>query len=480
MRPKFVFLFVILAAIGIFAMACGGAATPTAVPTPVAITEAIITAKGEVVPEHFSRVAFNVGGTVAQIPVAEGQEIKKGNTLAILDTSDLQLQVQSAQEALALAEATLTQAKVPASAEEVAASQAAYDSALAGLDRAKKGPTAQEMAAAQAAYDSAVAALNRAQEGPTPTDLAAAQSAYNSALTAYNRAKNGPTQEELQILQSTLAKAKAALDVAQSAYDRIGGASNPFSAQTPQALQLQQATQDYQIAISNYNKAVNPDPSTVAQAQSALAQANANLQKLKDSPNASEIAQAEAAVAQANSTLQKLKDSPNDEDVAQAQAQVNSAKAQLDLKKKGARAEDLRVAEIRVEQAKTGLDQAKAALAKATLVAPMDGTITDIAIREGELAGAGQPVFTIADLSNLKIETTDLDEFGAAKVQLNQLANIRVNAFADKTLTGKVTDIADQSVLLASGDVSYPVTIVLDSQDPDLRWGMTVKVEFVE
>ena len=440
MKPKFAFLILLFASISIFAIACGGATTPTPAATPVAISEAVITAKGEVVPETYSRVAFNVGGTVAQIPVKEGQQVKKGNTLAILDTSDLQLQIQTAQDALALAEASLVQAKTPASAEEIAAAEAAYNSALAGLERAKKEPTAQEIAAAESAYNSAV-------------------SGYNSALASLNRAKNGPTKEELEILQSNLAKAKAAVDVAQAAYDRAGGASNPNIGQLPQALQLQQATQDYQIALSNYNKSVNPDATTVAQAQAAVAQASAQ-------------------VAQAKSTLQNLQDQPNEQDIAQAQAQVDSTKAQLDLKKKGAREQDIRVAEIRVDQAKTGVEQAKAQLAKATLIAPMDGTITEINIREGEIAPAGQPLFTIADLSNLKIQTTDLDEFGAAKVQVNQPAKIRVNAFTDKTLTGKVTEIADQSVLLASGDVSYPVTIVLDSQDPALRWGMTVKVEF--
>lgn len=428
MKLKFIVMFLVLGAMSIFVIACAGAPTPTPAAEPVAVSEAAITAKGEVVPENFTNVAFTVGGTVAQIPVQEGTQVSKGNTLAILDTSDLQLQLKTAQDALALAEASLAQAKTPASDEEIAALQAAYDSAVAGLERVSKPAT--------------------------DSDLAAAQAAYNSALTAYNRARNGPTKEELEILTSQLAKAQAAVNVAQSGYDRIGGASNPFSAQTPQALQLQQATQDYQIALSNYNKAIQPDASVVAQAQAQLAQANAALQKLREPATA--------------------------EDMAQAQAQVDTAQAQLDLKKKGARPEDIRVAELRVTQAKTGLDQAQAQLDKATLIAPMDGTITKISVREGEQAAPGQPVFTIADLSNLKIETTDLDEFGAAKVAIGQPASIRVNAFTDKTLTGKVTEIADQSVLLSSGDVSYPVTIVLDSQDPALRWGMTVKVEFMQ
>lgn len=440
MKLKTSGLLLTLVLVGAFLMACGGAPTPTPAPAPSTLTEALVTAKGEVVPEEFARLAFNIGGTVSQIPVQEGQKVQKGNTLALLDTSDLQLQVKTAQDALALAEATLTQAKTPASAEEIAAAQAAYDSAVAGLERAKKPATAEDLAAAEAAVKSA-------------------QSAYSSAVATYNRAKNGPTKEELEILNSQLAKAKAALDMAQAAYDRAGGASNPFIAQTPAALQLQQATQDYQIALSNYNKAITPDAATVAQAQAG-------------------VAQAQSALAQAEAGLQRLKDQPKAEDITQAQAQVDSAKAQLDLKKRGARAEDIAVAEKRVDQAKTALEQAQAQLAKATLVAPMDGTITAIAIREGELAQPGQPIITIADLSNLKIVTTDLDEFGAAKVQPGQAASIRVNAFTDKTLSGKVSEIADQSVMLASGDVSYPVTILLDAQDPALRWGMTVKVEF--
>jgi multidrug efflux pump subunit AcrA (membrane-fusion protein) len=425
MKLKYGFL---IAALGLswLISACGGQATPTPAATPSSVSEATITAKGEVVPDVYARLAFNVGGTVSQLPVKEGQAVKKGNILALLDTTDLQLQVKSAQDALDLAGATLTQAKTPATPEEIAAAQASYDSAVAALDRTKKGPTQDELSAAQAAV--------------------------NSALTSYNRAKNGPTADEFSILKSQLAKAKAALDQAQAAYDRIGGASNPYSALTPQALQLQQATQDYQIALANYNKAVNPDASTVAQAAAQLAQAQSNLQKLKDSPH--------------------------QEDITQAQAQVDSAKAQLDLKKKGARPEDIAVAEKRVQQAQTAVDQAKSQLDKATLKAPLDGVVTDVTIREGELAQPGQVVITIADLSNLKVQTTDLDEFGAAKVKVGQAAKIRVNAFTDKTLTGKVKEVADQSVLLASGDVSYPVTVLLDTQDPDLRWGMTVKVEF--
>jgi HlyD family secretion protein len=366
---------IILLLLALFATACSGTATPTPNSTPAAnASAAVVTAKGAIVPEHSARVAFAVSGTVAQVNVKEGDTVKAGDLLVQLDTKDLELQVRTAQDGLDLAQSTLTQAKVPASPEEITSAQAAYDSAVAALIHSQRGPTA----------------------------------------------------EELAILKANLAKAKAALDQAQAAYDRAGGASNPYSGLLPQSLQLQSATLDYQIAQANFEKATKIDATAITQAQAAVTQ----------------------------------------------------AKAALDLKQKGPRAEDIAVAQVRVQQAQTALEQSQAALAKAKLVAPFAGTVTDVTIRVGEMVQAGASLITLADLSQLRVETTDLDEFGTARVKVGQPAKITVNAFNDKTLGGKVTNIAEQSVTLPTGDISYVVTLALDNQDPALRWGMTVKVEF--
>ena len=93
--------------VSVFVIACGGAPTPTPATTPVAISEAAITAKGEVVPEKFSRVAFTSAAPLPRFRSKEGMQVTRGNTLAILDTSDLQLQSKAAAGcADALAEAS--------------------------------------------------------------------------------------------------------------------------------------------------------------------------------------------------------------------------------------------------------------------------------------------------------------------------------------------------------------------------------------
>jgi HlyD family secretion protein len=358
----------------IFATACGSVPTPAPSSTPVNNAAAIVTAKGEIVPARFAHISFGASGTISQLGVKEGVEVKAGDVLAQLDTQDLEFQVKTAQDGLDLARSTLAQAQVPASPEEITSAQAAYDSAVAGLDQTRRGPT--------------------------PEDFA--------------------------IVKANLEKAQAALDQAQAAYDRAGGATNPYSGLLPQSLELQTATLDYQIAKANYDKGTKTDPTAVEQARAA----------------------------------------------------VTEAKATLELKQKGPRPEDIAVAQVHVQQAETALEQAQAALSKAKLTAPFGGTVTEVAARAGEMVQAGAPLITIADLSQLHVETTDLDEFGAAHVKLGQAAKITVNAFNDKTLEGKVTDLGLQSVTLQTGDVSYVVTLALVSQDPGLRWGMTVKVEF--
>ncbi len=279
---------------------------------------------------------------------------------------------------------------------------------------------------AQDALALAQSKLAQSKAPATAEEIASAQASYDSAVAALNLAQQGPSVEESVILAARLAKARAALDRAQAAYDRAGGTTNPYAGMLPTSLDLQTASLDHRIAQADYDKSTKPDVTAIADAQATAAQ----------------------------------------------------TKATLELKKKAPRAEDIAVAQAGVQQAQTGLEQAQAALAKAKLVAPFDGTVTDVNVRASELVQSGTPVITLADLSQLRVETTDLDEFGAAQVKMGQPVSISVNALNDRVLAGKVEAVSLQSVILSTGDTSYVVTVALDRQEPDLRWGMTVKVDF--
>ena len=55
---------------------------------------------------------------------------------------------------------------------------------------------------------------------------------------------------------------------------------------------------------------------------------------------------------------------------------------------------------------------------------------------------------------------------------------VRVNAFADKSLDGKIESIAPVATTTANGDANYTVRIALDGTDDALKLGMTARVEF--
>lgn len=125
--------------------------------------------------------------------------------------------------------------------------------------------------------------------------------------------------------------------------------------------------------------------------------------------------------------------------------------------------------------AKARWDSALANLAQATLTAPFDGTVADVAVIPGELVVPNQVVLTIADFDHMKITTTDLSERDIARVKVGQSANVVIEALGI-TIPGKVIRISPISENVG-GDVVYPVTIQLDEQPDGLLWGMSAEVQ---
>ncbi|MCR4407319.1 MAG: efflux RND transporter periplasmic adaptor subunit [Anaerolineae bacterium] len=345
--------------------------TPTPVTTPVAL-QAIIKARGQVLPVRQGKVSFRTSGIVGQVLVAEGDVVEEGRLLAVLDTTNLNAAVQNAEDAVALQEAALAKLKVPPAEEDIAAAEA---------------------------------------------ELASAQAALSDLLAL-------PDEEAIELARIALEQARNSLWSAQSQRD----------------------------AIPSGGPLRNQAEAAVANAELAVRVAEIEYQRAQKGADAKELAAARARVAQARATLAKLKAGPN--------------------------AEELRAAELAVQQVQHQLDQARQALDDVELRAPFSGTLVSFDLREGDLVAAGAPVATLADLSEFVVETTDLDEWGVARIAVGQPVKLVFTAFDDKTLSGKITKIAAQPTTLATGDVAYTVTIALDKQDPELRWGMTARVEF--
>lgn len=150
---------------------------------------------------------------------------------------------------------------------------------------------------------------------------------------------------------------------------------------------------------------------------------------------------------------------------------------------------NLEAAQARVDQAQKDYDSlrdvsfsedtagVRAALANAEVRTPFSGAITNLDLKVGEYAASGQPVMTIADLSNWVVKTTDLTEIDVVNVSEGQPVTMTLDAIPDVTLRGNVLSIG-QDYSEKQGDIVYEVTILLTDKNPAMRWGMTAEVKF--
>ena len=385
------------------------------------------------------RVASELAGRVSAVHVDEGARVTAGQLLLELDHALLDAQIAQAQAAVNTAQAQLNLAQTPARASDVAAAQAALKAAQENFEKLRAGANASDLAAAQAALQAAQENFEKLRAGAKQSDLAAAQAALNAALQQYEKVRKGPTADELAALKAQVDNARAALNQAQAAYDKIGGASNPNIALTPQAAQLQQATNNYNAAVAAYNNALShPTASELAAAQAQVDNARAALARL--TPDEAQLAAAQAQVEQAQAALNRL--TPDAAQLAAAQAQVDNAQAALNRLTPSA--ETVAVAQAQFKQAQAALDVLSVQLAKTKIVAPSDGVITQRAINPGELATPGTALLTISQLDPVEL-TIYVPETRLGDIQLGSEIGVQVDSYPNKIFQGKIIRIADQA-----------------------------------
>jgi HlyD family secretion protein len=142
----------------------------------------------------------------------------------------------------------------------------------------------------------------------------------------------------------------------------------------------------------------------------------------------------------------------------------------------------IRAAQIAVDKAQLALDEADNNLEKAVILAPFDGVIAKVNVKEGDkLSSMYYATTIIIELIDPTIMemTAELDEIDIPDVKLNQRAIIEVDALPDLQLEGKVTYINPVSIEEA-GVVLYEVTVGLDvPPGSGLMGGMSATADIV-
>jgi HlyD family secretion protein len=134
-----------------------------------------------------------------------------------------------------------------------------------------------------------------------------------------------------------------------------------------------------------------------------------------------------------------------------------------------------------LESSQISLDRAMTNLGYAVIRSPISGKIIFKSVEEGQTVASSfstPTIFIIAeDLSKMEIDAL-VDESDIGKITDGQDATFTVEAYLDKTFTGKVRQIRLQPTTVQNV-VNY--TVVIDAQNKDnlLLPGMTAMVDFI-
>ena len=465
-------------------------AEPTAAPAAVgapAEPRAIV-ADGTVSPARLSDLQFAIGGTVAELLVAEGDGVAADAPLARLDTRDLQIAVERARASLAEAQASYRQQEAGASPEQVAAAQARLDQARSQLTQTQGSVTRADIAAAEAQLRQASARLEELRRGADPEPVAAAQARLDQARANLVSQRDALSTVKTDA-ESRLAQAANALRNAQDEFSRIYWDNRELErlpGDLPQARRDQEAAA--QRAVADGEEGLRQAQLAVAQARQAEAsgiqaaeaqvrQAEADLAQTSAPARADAVAAAEAEVARAEANLASLRGPQRAGQVGVAEAGLREAQANLEQLAAPAREVDLAAALARVQQAEVALRQAERDLEKATLRAPFAGTVGEVNLDLGEAAspGGARAAVVLADTSAWRVETTDLSERDVVRLAVGDPVTLTFEAIPDLSLPGTVSSIKPLGTD-SFGDITYTVVVTPGAWDDRLRWQMSATV----
>ncbi|MCE5284528.1 MAG: efflux RND transporter periplasmic adaptor subunit [Pelosinus sp.] len=169
--------------------------------------------------------------------------------------------------------------------------------------------------------------------------------------------------------------------------------------------------------------------------------------------------------------------------VAQYQAQLSNYGAVYERSQKlfeigGESAQQLDSDRTNYLVAQSNYDNFSSQLDYYVITSPIDGMVVGKPTPAGQTVAQGisspQVIMNIADMSRMQIKVM-VDETDIGKVKAGQTVSFTVDAYTDKTFTGKVTSIS-RSATTTSNVVYYPVYVDVDETEGLLFPTMTARV----
>ena len=443
----------LLVAVGLL-VGCGGKAAEQtspdeAVPV-VSFAQGALVTEAVVEPAHWFELRFDIAGQVTQVLVSEGDRVAAGAPLLRLDTDELALSLQSAEQDVIAQKAALAQLIRGTSVEVVA--------------RADKA-NADQIVQAEIVLQAVQLQLEKARADDPAANVAAAQARVKQLQLRLAQTRAQGSAAGVTAAQIGLERAQIALDDTQNEYNKA--LDRPWEDQFVRdewAKRLEQVQLDYRLAQAQLDSALNVQRGHYINLDTLAAQVE---------ETQAQLVQAVVAQRTYTTTLDILA-----VDVKAARANLEALRTWENPYLDEPTEEEVAQAEVRLRRAEIAVAHLALQIENAELLAPLAGTVVDVQVEVGDRVNPGQVVLVLATLDQLEVHTTDLTELDVGRVAVGQPVQVSVDALPGREFAGVVQEIALRGEDYR-GDIVYKVTVELsDPQETQaLRWGMTAMVE---
>ena len=489
------------------AAASGPPAYRTAAVTTASVARTLAV-PGVLEPVDQATAAFQVAGTVASVPVTQGQQVRAGQTLATLDPALLQQQVSAAQAALTAAQAKLA-------ADESGQSTSATGTASgASTNASGTGSGSAGIAVAAAATSppaGAGTATTSSTNGPTPESAPAALGGPSATVagSASLRADQQAVVDAQKLSDADLQIAGAALSGAEGTCTAAGTISNPTPAPTgttaanpvgqpgrggrggssgPTTTTGQPTTTTTQPtttttvgggtpaptggpAGTSGGSGASGGPGTACAAALTRAQA-AEQQVAADQQN---VARAEAGLARILATQAAAAPTGGSQRSSSpaGTGQTRPASGNPGTATAPATPAQLAGDQAAIDSDDATLAQAEQALSATVLTSPIAGIVASVSVIAGETVASGSSTATITIVNSGSYQTTvSLSTTQVQSVRTGDPVSLTIDG-QQGTFHGAVSTIGP--VDAASSGFTYPVTIAITSPTGQLPAGSTTR-----
>ncbi|MEQ8167749.1 MAG: efflux RND transporter periplasmic adaptor subunit [Candidatus Eremiobacterota bacterium] len=375
-----------------------------------------VESSGELKADDALTINTNNSGIIEEVNVKEGDYIKKGQIVAVIEPNDIEDQLTQARASLNTAHLRLAQAETKVILQNTQV-EGAIKQAEAGVK------------SAEAQYEQALASLEATKE-------------------KLSIIEEGARKQEIAQAEETVAQAEANFREAKVDLGRMQRlcAKGAISQQ-----QLDVAQVQYDVAEAQYNSAIH------------------RLDLVKEGSRSQEKAAARQDVAMAEDRVTAAKAGLDQAKEALVIAQNNRMQVTVAQ-------QEVDVAEAGVAQAQATLDTLARKLQKSYVKSPISGYVTKKYVNLGEnTSGPGATkIIDVFDQGTLYFEAL-VSETDIAKINRGLSVDIKVDGMPDKHFSGIVKDIIPQ----AGAARQFSVKIKVEGTGSELKPGMFARGQII-